>query len=203
MCLKHCLLIVRHGATEWNDKNLVSTHTDIPLSARGTAQAQALSEQLAGARFDHAWSSPLVRVKDTLTTALGVESQLTIVEDERLAEPSAGPFEGHHFDNLDNDRDPLSPAWHAYNDKATPVVPDGAVAPSDAAVGAHTFLEMAARTPGRHIAASHGALIHIMAAAWLQMPVPQYTLFKLDNCAAALWKFWDEPPHQLVGWNLY
>ncbi len=57
MGLAHCLLVVRHGQAQWNVEDRMATHTDVPLTELGLAQADVLGDSLAGARFDRAYSS--------------------------------------------------------------------------------------------------------------------------------------------------
>jgi broad specificity phosphatase PhoE len=72
----HCLLVVRHGRTLWNDEDRMSTRTDIPLNDPGRAQAQQVGVALTGAAFDFAWTSPLQRALEAASIALaGAESQ--------------------------------------------------------------------------------------------------------------------------------
>ncbi len=51
--------LLRHGQTAWNaDNNRYCGRTDIPLTAKGIAQAEAVREQLQGIAFDGVYSSP-------------------------------------------------------------------------------------------------------------------------------------------------
>jgi broad specificity phosphatase PhoE len=54
----------------------------------------------------------------------------------------------------------------------------------------------------RHLAVSHGAFIRILLCVFLGSDPRLYRRLKVDNCHAALLKFYPEPPHQLVGLNL-
>lgn len=42
------IILVRHGQTKWNSEGRVQGRTDIPLNARGMAQAEAVGEWLSG-----------------------------------------------------------------------------------------------------------------------------------------------------------
>ncbi len=200
MDLEHCLLVVRHGRTSWNDQDRMLTRTDIPLSNAGVEQSAQLGWALAAAEFDFAWSSPLQRARETARIALRSQSGLGVVEDDRLVEPDGGPFEGRVFGELE-DGD-LAAEFAAYQREENPVMPESAVSPEDAAAIAGTFISDVAARPGRHVAFAHGALIRILACGFLGMPPAYYRRLRLDNCHAALWKFYECPPHQLAGWNL-
>ena len=59
------LYIFRHGETDWNKVEKLQGHTDVPLNARGIAQAQELAEELRAHRPEVIVSSDLVRALDT------------------------------------------------------------------------------------------------------------------------------------------
>jgi 2,3-bisphosphoglycerate-dependent phosphoglycerate mutase len=59
------LCIVRHGETAWNAEGRVQGQLDLPLNDVGLAQARALARALAHDEFDAAYSSDLLRVRQT------------------------------------------------------------------------------------------------------------------------------------------
>ena len=84
---------LRHGETDWNAKDLSQGNIDIPLNARGIAQAQEAAGKLAGRGIVSIVASPLSRAHDTaniVAAALG----LTVSLDEGLREVSFGVQEG-------------------------------------------------------------------------------------------------------------
>jgi len=84
---------LRHGQTDWNVARRIQGHTDIPLNATGTAQAQAAAQVLRHATIHCIISSPLQRA--ALTAAI-VQEQLgtPLHHDDRLKERAFGAFEG-------------------------------------------------------------------------------------------------------------
>lgn len=204
MALEHCLLLVRHGQTQLNAEHRLATHTDVPLTRTGLEQAARLADSLAGAAFDRAYSSPLQRAAATAEVALDrARTASACILDTRLAEPSAGPFEGMRFADLEHGRDlALTSAYARYVDEADPVFPSGAEPLERSTARARGFLDEIEATPGRYFAASHGAMIRLLISDFLGLDPRRYTRLKLDNCHAALLKFYPEPPHQLVGLNL-
>jgi probable phosphoglycerate mutase len=204
MTLEHCLLIVRHGQTQWNVEDRIATHTDVPLTPVGLAQAGLLADSLAGAAFDRAWASPMERALLTARSALrhaAINREVTA--DPRLAEPSAGPFEGITFAELEHTgATSLREAYARYVDETDPVFPPGAEPLDQSAARARDFLADVEATQGRHLAVSHGAFIRILLCEFLGADPRLYRRLKLDNCHAALLKFYAQPPHQIVGLNL-
>jgi broad specificity phosphatase PhoE len=112
------LLLVRHGATEWNEDGRCLGRTDIPLSAAGRRQAELLRGALEGERFDRVFASPLSRAVET-ARLLGHEPE--ILDD--LAEIDRGAWEGLLPDAI-RSRDP---AFHArwYDDPRGLSMPGG------------------------------------------------------------------------------
>ena len=53
------LVLVRHGATAWNDNGYFQGHKDVALNERGREQADALGRALQGEEFDRVLASPL------------------------------------------------------------------------------------------------------------------------------------------------
>jgi probable phosphoglycerate mutase len=86
------LWMVRHGETAWNAEGRVQGQTDVPLSAVGLAQANAVAAALAGKRFAALYSSDLGRCRQTaapVASALG----LVVRTDPELRERHYGIFE--------------------------------------------------------------------------------------------------------------
>jgi probable phosphoglycerate mutase len=59
--------LVRHGETDWNAESRLQGYTDIPLNARGLAQAAQMAKALKKAhfQFDVLYTSDLQRAKQT------------------------------------------------------------------------------------------------------------------------------------------
>lgn len=87
------LLLVRHGATEWNAAGRYQGHTDVPLSREGRAQAAMLAPVLAPLedRAPLVFSSDLGRARET--AALACPWALSH-QDARLRELAFGALEG-------------------------------------------------------------------------------------------------------------
>lgn len=66
------LVLVRHGQSEWNEKNLFTGWRDPDLTAQGVDEAHAAGRALkaAGAKFDLAFTSNLQRAQKTLALLL-------------------------------------------------------------------------------------------------------------------------------------
>ena len=85
------LYVVRHASTESSEKKIYCGRTDIPLSETGRREAEALAEKLSGCGITLAFSSPLLRARET--AAIATKGKLPLALDERLAERNFGAFE--------------------------------------------------------------------------------------------------------------
>ena len=91
------IYIIRHGKTELNRANVLQGRSDYPLNEEGIAQAKTAADSLKGIRFDHVFSSPLIRA---VQTAQIVVPDMEPVIDERLIEMDYGPYEGTDLNRL-------------------------------------------------------------------------------------------------------
>ena len=67
------LVLIRHGQSEWNLKNLFTGWRDVDLTEKGISEARAAGRKLKaqGIRFDVAFTSALVRAQHSLDLMLG------------------------------------------------------------------------------------------------------------------------------------
>jgi len=64
------LVLVRHGQSVWNEKNLFTGWTDVELSEQGIKEAEEAGEKLKSFVFDKAFVSDLKRAEHTLAIIL-------------------------------------------------------------------------------------------------------------------------------------
>src|SRR5947209_19354541 len=92
------LVLVRHGQSHWNLKNLFTGWKDVDLTEAGVAEARAAGRKLKsqGLRFDLAYTSALKRAQRTLDLMLEemAQSGVPIVRDQALNELDSGHLVG-------------------------------------------------------------------------------------------------------------
>ncbi len=64
------LVLVRHGQSVWNLKNVFTGWVDVPLSPKGIEEAQKAGETLADIQFDAVYTSVQVRALETAMIAM-------------------------------------------------------------------------------------------------------------------------------------
>ncbi|MEX0405326.1 2,3-bisphosphoglycerate-dependent phosphoglycerate mutase [Aquibium sp. LZ166] len=97
------LVLVRHGQSEWNLKNLFTGWRDVDLSEKGHEEAKAAGRIMKerGLRFDIAYTSALIRAQKTcqyILDAVG-QSDLETIRDEALNERDYGELAGLNKDD--------------------------------------------------------------------------------------------------------
>jgi 2,3-bisphosphoglycerate-dependent phosphoglycerate mutase len=97
------LVLVRHGQSEWNLKNLFTGWRDVGLTEKGVAEAHNAGQKLKaeGLHFDVAFTSELVRAQRTLDIVLGEMGQtdITVIKDQALNERDYGDLSGLNKDD--------------------------------------------------------------------------------------------------------
>ena len=92
------LVIVRHGQSTWNEKNLFTGWVDVDLTPLGEKEARSAGEQIktAGLRFDVGHTSVLTRAVRTAHLALEAAGQvwLPLSRTWRLNERHYGSLQG-------------------------------------------------------------------------------------------------------------
>lgn len=97
------LVLVRHGQSEWNLKNLFTGWKDVDLTEKGVNEAREAGRKLKaqGLIFDVAFTSALKRAQRTLDLVLGEMGQagIPIKRDQALNERDYGDLVGMNKDD--------------------------------------------------------------------------------------------------------
>jgi phosphoserine phosphatase len=87
-------LIVRHGETDWNRAGRFQGQIDVPLNDHGRSQAAGAREFLKNTPIDFAFTSHLLRPKETAEIILQAHPNVTLQTNQDLQEISHGLWEG-------------------------------------------------------------------------------------------------------------
>jgi 2,3-bisphosphoglycerate-dependent phosphoglycerate mutase len=97
------LVLVRHGQSEWNEKNLFTGWRDPGLTQQGIGEAKAagIALKAGGISFDLAFTSNLQRAQKTLSLLLAEQGQtdLAVTRNEALNERNYGDLAGLNKDD--------------------------------------------------------------------------------------------------------
>ncbi|MCP4935230.1 MAG: 2,3-bisphosphoglycerate-dependent phosphoglycerate mutase [bacterium] len=101
--MDNILVLVRHGESEWNKKNLFTGWTDVPLTDQGMSEAIDAGERMhkLGYKFDIAFTSHLIRAWKTLILILDELKQegLPTINHKALNERDYGDLAGLNKDD--------------------------------------------------------------------------------------------------------
>lgn len=173
--------MVRHGETEWSRSGRHTGRTDIPLTARGEAEARALAGWFASRPPAHALASPAGRAWRTAELA-GLDK---VEADPGLWEWDYGGYEGRTSAEIRRER----PGWYLWDD---------GVVPGDAAHPGETVAEVGARvdtvlvrlrsllSSGDVAVIAHGHVLRVLTARWLGLEPAAGRLFRLGTGTVSL-----------------
>ena len=75
------LILIRHGQSDWNRRNIFTGWVDVPLSSKGIEEALSAGKRVSHIPFDLIFTSSLIRAQMTAMLMMSVhESDKTPVE---------------------------------------------------------------------------------------------------------------------------
>lgn len=181
------LVIVRHGETEWSASGRHTGRTDLPLSARGVREAEALASRLAGWNPVLVLASPRTRARATAELA-GFGS---VEIDENLAEWDYGDDEGLTSAQICA-RDPGWTIWRG-------PVPGGECIDAVAARADHVIARVLAED-GPVVCFAHGHISRMIAARWCELEPEAGARFALETAHFGVLGH-ERETRVVVGWN--
>jgi len=93
------IVLIRHGATDWNLEHRCQGSSDRELSPEGMRQAEAIAELLCGESLAAIYASDLKRARRT-AEVIGQPHHLPVRLDESMRELDHGELEGLTFDEI-------------------------------------------------------------------------------------------------------
>jgi phosphoserine phosphatase len=175
---KH-LILIRHGATDWNLPGRLNSFTDNPLNQQGISEVKKLAKYIKSS-FPHAtiWTSPLTRAQETakiISDVLGVSVNTL----SRATEINFGRFEGKTPKELDTEPEvTYFSAWESGQ------IVEGVESFDDAAIRAKQIYNEVIENGDSHqnILVSHGAFIRILICVKaLNISPTSYRSLLVDN----------------------
>lgn len=105
------LMMVRHGETEENVKNIMQGHLPGKLTKKGISQAKKLAKRLKEERFDIIYSSDLQRARDTCQEIKRYHPKTEARYVKDIREKNFGVWEGRTFDEIEAHLERRGIAW--------------------------------------------------------------------------------------------
>ncbi len=169
-----CVVLLRHGETEWA---LTGRHTgrrDIPLTDNGRAQARAAAPALAAWNFGTVFCSPLVRARETCDLA-GLGQNPVI--DADMCEWNYGEYEGLTAAEIQQSR----PGWVIWKDGVI-----GGETVDEVGARADRVIARVAATAGDVCLVAHGHFLRVLTARWLEFGAVEGRRFEMGTAAISV-----------------
>lgn len=175
------LLLARHGATSNNAQQRITGQTDIPMSALGERQAEALANRLADRHLDSVVSSDLQRAS-RMAQRIAEQHGIPLQLDPDLREISMGSWEGAIFEDI-RAREPEL-LLRSRDDPFTFAPPGGeTILQVRARLVAALARWHAAYPDGTVLWVTHGGCIGILLCHLLGVDLRRRWQFRKDNAA--------------------
>jgi broad specificity phosphatase PhoE len=160
--------LVRHGETEWSRDGRHTGSTDVPLTSEGEASARELAPRLADKSFALVLTSPLERARRTAELAGFPDAEV----DDDLVEWRYGDYEGITTEEI---REQV-PGWTVWTHPS----PGGETA-DQVSARLDRVVARCRDVDGDVLLVGHGHALRALAARWLDLPVADGRLLKLDT----------------------
>src|SRR4051812_47322762 len=105
------LILLRHGESEWNKKNIFTGWIDIPLSPKGIQEALEAGKKISFIAIDAIYSSTLVRGLMTALLAMSEHSSKKVCVVLHLGEGKAEEWGECYSEKTKSELIPVKSAW--------------------------------------------------------------------------------------------
>lgn len=178
------IYLIRHGETEWSLSGQHTGRTDIPLTARGETEAQALGPQLRAVTFSAVLTSPLQRARRTCELT-GLSAGC--ISEPDLQEWDYGAYEGLRSRDIHRER----PDWRVFRDGCP-----GGESPAHISERADRLLTRLRAQDGNVALFTHGHFGCALAARWIELPVIEGQHLLLSTASVSILGY--HPTHPAV-----
>lgn len=188
--------LIRHGETEWAVSGRHTGSTDVPLTANGEREADAIRGELVGVEPALVLCSPMERARETAERAGLTPDAIT----DDLREWDYGAWEGRTTAEIRTDLG--NPHWLVWD---FPVPPGGTPGEQLPEIGARVDRVITRCAPvlaggGDCVLVAHGHVLRILTARWLGLAPIAGRLFALDPARLSALGF-EHETHVIRSWN--
>jgi broad specificity phosphatase PhoE len=194
------ILLVRHGATDWNLQGRCQGSTDRDLSEVGIRQAKHIATLLTAEKIHAIYSSSLRRARQT-AELIGEPHALPVTIEDGMRELDHGELEGLTFNEIKNDYAEFLARWRKI--PADISVPGGERL-ADVAERAWIGLNEIAQRHGdgeRIVVVSHNFPILGILCRVTGTDLNEYRTFRLDPCGITRLRYDDNRNWQVTQVN--
>lgn len=185
--VRHRIVLIRHGETEWSATRRHTGRSDIPLGVDGRAAAATVADLIKGWHFALVLSSPLSRAWETARLA-----GLDPVGDDDLLEWDYGVYEGRTTEEIQAE----IPGWSVWTHDVV-----GGESLDDVGARADRAIGRASAAGGDVALVAHAHLLRILAARWIGLPPGQGRHLTLDTASMSVLG-WERDTRVICCWNV-
>lgn len=179
--------LVRHGETEWSRSGRHTSTTDLPLLPEGEKVATSLHDRLAGPDFALVLTSPRQRARRTADLAGYADAEV----DHDLVEWTYGDYEGVTTEEIRR----TVPGWTVWSAPCP-----GGESAEDVSTRLDRVVTRVRGADGPVLLFGHGHALRALTARWLDLPVTDGRLFRLDTATVSVLGHERESP-VVLRWN--
>lgn len=194
------IILIRHGSIESKYKECYVGSTDVPLSAKGFKDSEAIGEYIADIDCDHIFASPMLRVRQTLETALSAEKIKTVEYMDNIREINFGDWEGKTISEINEQYPDQVNDWVGTLNKFG--FPNGSSV-RDFHNGIELFKKTLVDTSGSTIIVfTHGGVILALICSILGLEKDKMLAFKARRGTITTFDFFENGYGVLTGINI-
>jgi broad specificity phosphatase PhoE len=183
------VILVRHGETEWNRREIFRGRADVELNERGREQAKALGAALDRRSIDVVYSSPLSRAVETAEAITGPHGMSVEIEDAFI-DFHYGTWQGLPHDEV---RQRYPDMYHDWVERPHTVRMDGG---ESLRMVRRRAMQALMRVVDRHqdetvVVVAHRVVNKVMLCAVLELDNSHFWRIRQDTCALNVFEWSD------------
>jgi broad specificity phosphatase PhoE len=177
-----CIILVRHGQTEWNRVERFRGHADVPLNEVGLRQAEATGLRIAGQwQPVQVYSSPFSRAVKT-AEAIASHFNLPVQVHPGLADIDYGEWQGLTPQEVQARWPEMLQTWYEHPEAAS--IPGGETLAALRTRGMKTVNQLASRHTSQTIViVGHTVINRVILLGMLGLGNERFWHIKQDTCA--------------------
>ena len=184
------VILIRHGETDWNTKQIFRGRKDISLNEVGLAQAKAVGASLKDVQIDVVYSSPLDRALET-AKILADSRSLEIELEEGFIDIDFGKWQGVSHEKVKEKYEDLYEMWLKNPQMVT--FPEGENLKDVRTRSMEALEKVIRKHPGKTLAiVSHRVLNKVLLCSILGLELSHFWYIKQDTCAINRFEYKDE-----------
>jgi broad specificity phosphatase PhoE len=194
---KRRIFLIRHGETEFNRLGVFRGRYEVDLNDAGRRQAGEIAQALQSENIDFLIASPLGRATETAAIIAG-ELEIQYRVDGAFNNINLGLWQGVPKDRVMRDYPDLWRSWITEPEEMR--VPDGETVEEVRARAFRRLKEVVSEAGGNFGVVTHRSVLKSLAASILNVPVPWFWKFYMDNAAYSVFEY-DASGFVLTSWN--